>query len=126
METRLDRNMLENSLLVKSACYEIIEKMGKKKILSKDLEKEKAAIARKYGMNKIPKNAEIFQFMNKNHPNYVLCSHFMSGKMHNPSQSGQVLKGSSTIPCCRKISCFRLGQRKGSGNNKRKIFDNNN
>jgi elongator complex protein 3 len=54
----------------RAACLEIIEKIGNGVIDEHNLEKEKTEIAKKHGVGKILKNAEIFHFASREDGNY--------------------------------------------------------
>jgi len=55
----------------KEACLEIIKSIKNGKIRTQEnLEIKKIAIAKKFSLNKIPKNAEIFKFVNKSDEDY--------------------------------------------------------
>lgn len=65
-------SQLVSSLNTKAACSEIIQKLASGEIMQKNLEYQKCIIAEKYGVGKIPKNAEIFAFVSKDHPSHEL------------------------------------------------------
>lgn len=63
------------------ACKEIIKEIKEGRIKTQQqLEKEKIVIAKKFLLNKVPKNSEIFAFVDKNDPDYTKLKKFLQTK----------------------------------------------
>ena len=69
---------LEKTESMKKACDEIIEGVLGKTITKKDFEDEKIRISKKYNLEKVLKNAEVFQFVEKNSSEYEFLKRFFS------------------------------------------------
>jgi len=66
---------------MKDACLEIIENIKKGKIeTQQQLENEKIVVAKKFLLNKVPKNAEIFAFVDNNDSDYEKIKKFLQIK----------------------------------------------
>ncbi len=72
--------ILEKTLEMKLACMEIIEGILESRITKENFETEKISISNKYKLVKILKNAEIFQFVDKEDKNYEFLKRFFKIK----------------------------------------------